>query len=54
MVQLSECLSYRGLELSGDFYEKVLVQVQRGFKNSSSYWKFELLAVRVIGSILYI
>ena len=41
-------------ELSSDFYEKVLVKVQREFKNSSSYWKFELSGVRVIGSVLYI
>ena len=42
MVQPSKCLSYQGFELSSDFYEKVLVKVQREFKNSSSYWKFEL------------
>ena len=42
MVRLRECSSYRGFVLSSDFYEKVLVKVQREFKNSSSYWKFEL------------
>ena len=42
MVQPSKCLSYQGFELSSDFYEKVLVKVQREFKNSSSYWKFKL------------
>ena len=52
MVPLSECSSYLGFELSSDFYEKVLVKVQREFKNSSSYWKFELSGVRVIGSVL--
>ena len=45
-----------GFELSSDFYEKVLVKVQRELKNSSSssssYWKFELSGVRVIGSVL--
>ena len=41
MVRLSECSSYRGLALSSDFYEKVLVKVQRKFKNSSSYPGFE-------------
>ena len=30
------------------------MKVQREFKNSSSYWKFESLGVRVIESILYI
>ena len=53
MVRLSECSSYRGFELSSDFYEKVLVKVQREFKSSSSYWKFKLSGVRVIGSVLY-
>ena len=53
MVRLSECSSYRGFELSSDFYEKVLVMVQGEFKNSSSYRKFELSGVRVIGSVLY-
>ena len=53
MVRLSKCSSYWGLELLSDFYEKVLVKVQREFKNSSSYWKFELLGIRVIASVLY-
>ena len=53
MVRLNECSSYRGFELSSDFCEKVLVKVQREFKNSSSYWKFELSGVRVIESVLY-
>ena len=53
MVRLSECSSYRGFELSSDFYEKVLVKVQGEFKNSSSYWKFELSGVRVIGGSSY-
>ena len=53
MVRLSECSSYRGFELSSDFYEKVLAKVQGELQNSSSYWKFELSGVRVIGSILY-
>ena len=48
MVWLSECLSYRGFELSSDFYEKVLVKIQREFKK-----KFELLEVRVIGGSSY-
>ena len=52
MVRLNECSSYRGFELSSDFCEKVLVKVQREFKNSSSYWKCELSGVRVIGSVL--
>ena len=39
-------------ELSSDFCEKVLMKVQREFKNSSSYWKFELSGVRIIGSVL--
>ena len=52
MVRLNECSSYRGFELLSDFCEKVLVKVQREFKNSSSYWKFELSGVRVIGSVL--
>ena len=43
MVRLSECSSYQRFELSSDFYEKVLVKVQREFKSSSSYWGFELL-----------
>ena len=45
MVRLSECSSYRGFELSSDFCKKVLVTVQREFKNGSSYWKFELSGV---------
>ena len=49
MVGLSECLSYRGFELSSDFYEKVLVKVQREFKSSSSYWKFELSGFELSG-----
>ena len=53
MVRLSECSSYRGFKLSSDFYEKVLVKVQREFKHSLSYWKFKLSGVRVIGSVLY-
>ena len=53
MVRLSECSSYRGSELTSNFYEKVLVKVQWELKNSSSYWKFELSEVRVIGSVLY-
>ena len=53
MVRLSECSSYRGFELSSDFYEKVLVKVQRELKNSSSYWKFEFPGARVVGSVLY-
>ena len=43
MVRFSECLSYQGFELSSDFFEKVLVKVQRELKNSSSYWKFEFI-----------
>ena len=53
MVRLSECSSYRGFELSSVFYEKVIVKVQGECKNSSSYWKFELSRVRVIGISLY-
>ena len=37
MVWLSECSSYRGFELSKDFYEKVLVKTQPELKKSSSY-----------------
>ena len=48
IVRVIECSSYRGFELSSDFYEKVLVKVQREFKNSSSYWKFELSGTVVI------
>ena len=54
MVWLSECSSYWVFELSSDFYEKVLVKVQREFKNSLSYWKFELSVVGVIRSVLYV
>ena len=46
MVRLNECSSYRGFDLSSDFCEKVLVKVQREFKNSSSYWKFELSGIQ--------
>ena len=53
MVQPSKCSSYRGFELSSDFYEKVLFKVQREFKNNLSYWKFELSGVQVVGSVLY-
>ena len=53
MVRLSECSSYRGFELSSVFYEKVIVKVQGECQNSSSYWKFELSRVRVIGISLY-
>ena len=49
MVRLSECSSYQGFELSSVFYEKVIVKVQGECKNSSSYWKFELSRVGVIG-----
>ena len=41
MVWLSECSSYRGFELSSNFYEKVLVKVQRN------------VTVQVIGSLSY-
>ena len=41
MVWLSECSSYRGFELSSNFYEKVLVKVQRD------------VIVQVIGSLSY-
>ena len=54
MVRLSECSSYRGFKLSSDFYEKVSVEVQREFKNSSNYWKFELSRVQAIESVLYV
>ena len=50
MSGISEC---QGFGLSSYFYEKVLVKVQREFKNSSRYWKFELSRVRVVGIILY-
>ena len=53
MVRRRKCSSYRGFELSSDFYEKVLVKVPREFKNSSSYWKFELSGFRVMAMILY-
>ena len=52
MVRLNECSSYRGFELSSDFCEKVLVKVQREFKNSSSYWKFELSGAYCINLLL--
>ena len=48
MVRLSECSSYRGFELSSDFYEKVLVKVQRESKTSSSYRGFNLSGVYCI------
>ena len=48
MVPLSECSSYRGFQLSSDFYEKVLVKVQR-----LEFKQLELLDVRVIGGSSY-
>ena len=53
MVRLSECSSYRGFELSSDFYEKVLAKVQGDSKTvrvtgSSSYRGFELSGVYCI------
>ena len=53
MVRLNKCSSYRGSELSSDLSSEVSVKVQWEFKNSSSYWKFELSGVRVSGSVLY-
>ena len=53
MVRLSECSTYRGFELSSDFYEKVLKKAQREFKSSSSYWKFELSGCRVTANSSY-
>ena len=35
------------------FYEKVLVKVQREYKNGSSCCKFELVGVRVVASLSY-
>ena len=49
MVRLRECSSYRGFELSSDFYEKVLAKVQGELQNNSSYWKFELRGFELSG-----
>ena len=49
MVQLSEGLSYWRFKLSSDFNERVLVKVQGKYKNSLSYWNFELLGLWEIG-----
>ena len=47
MVRLSECSSYRGFELSSDFYESIS-EGSMGIQK-----QFELLEVRVIGSSSY-
>ena len=59
-VRVIESSNYLRFELSGVFYEKVLVQGE--FEIDLSYWKFELYevrvmfeltGVRVIGILLY-
>ena len=56
MIRVSECSSYRGFELSSDFYEKVLVKVQGDSKivrvsGSSSYRGFELSGLYCICTV---